>query len=202
MSSPDPRVPWGRVELAAGSRSLLWCLSGHRPQRLLLYTPRETVALGLGRLLRGAGLSSVTQGAVVREEAPPRGRVSTAGPLCLPAETKAVGWGRGLPGAGESCLTSHLLLFAPVDKWPRNGARAGTAQQVWPGVWQEQDTCACGLLHITWWMDTEQLTLKERPVPPQPPGVGGPLWVHPRGFTAIERPSSWGQMATSSALGS
>lgn len=110
--------------------------------------------------------------------------------------------GDRLPGAGEGHLTSHLLVFALMDKWPGMGIRLALlieSDQAWG---RKREAHACDLSHPAGLMDTDQLIPTERSVPLQPLDVAGPLWVHPHDLMAIKRPSSQGQMATSPTVGS
>lgn len=66
---------------------------------------------------------------------------------------------------------------------------------------RKQEAHACDPPQPAKLMDADPLTSKERPMPLQLLDVAGPLWVHPHDLVAIKRPSSQGQMATSSTLG-
>ena len=97
--------------------------------------------------------------------------------------------GDRLPGAGEGHLTSHLLVFALMDKWPGMGIRLALlieSDQAWGRKWEAH---ACDLSHPAGLMDTDQLISTERSVPLQPLDVAGPLWVHSHDLMAIKRPS-------------
>lgn len=97
-------------------------------------------------------------------------------------ENRACRWGGGLPGTGEGHLTSHLLVFAPMAKWPRNGDRV---DQAWDRKWEVH---AREPPHPARAMDTDPLVPRERGVPLQLLDVAGPLWVRPHDLVAIKRP--------------